>query len=88
MQSSREEQREIRNLLKWTIQRNKEKQENGKDQKSLQDIGVTKVTFHVKMDTIKDRYSKDQKKQGIFRTGDKNINKNCLKKKKRSSCLV
>ena len=34
------------------------------------------------MDTIKDRYSKDQKKQGILRTGDKNTHKNFKKKKK------
>ena len=64
------------------MQRNKGKQKDEKDQKSLQEIGVTKVTFHAKMDTIKDRYSKDQKKQGILRTGDKNTHKNCLKKKK------
>ena len=37
----------------------KRKQQNGKDQKSLQKIRDTKGTFHAKMGTIKDRGGMD-----------------------------
>ena len=37
------------------MQRNRGKQLNGKDQRSLQEIRHTMVTFHAKMGTIKDR---------------------------------
>ena len=37
------------------MQRNRGKQQNGKDQRSLQKIRDTKGNFHAKMGTIKDR---------------------------------
>ena len=37
------------------MQRNRGKQQNGKDQKSLQKIRDIKGRFHTKMGTIKDR---------------------------------
>ena len=44
-------------LLQGSMQRNKGKQQNGKDYISLQKIGDTKGIFHAKMGTIKDRNS-------------------------------
>ena len=41
------------------MQRNTGKQQNGKEQRSLQKIRDTKGTFHAKMGTIKDRHGKD-----------------------------
>ena len=41
------------------MQRNREKQQNGKDQRSLQDNQNTKGIFHAKMGSIKDRYGMD-----------------------------
>ena len=38
-----------------SMQRNRGKQQNGKDKRSLQDVRDTKGTFHAKMGTIKDR---------------------------------
>ena len=41
------------------MQRNREKQQNGKDQSLFKKIRYIKGTFHAKMGTIKDRYSMD-----------------------------
>ena len=41
------------------MQRNRGKQQNGKDQRSLQKIGDTKETFDAKMGTVKDKDGKD-----------------------------
>ena len=41
------------------MKRNRGKQQNGKDQRSLKKIGDIKGTFHARMDTIKDRNSED-----------------------------
>ena len=41
------------------MQRNRGKQQNGKDQSSLQKIGDTKGTFCAKMGSIKDRNGRD-----------------------------
>ena len=41
------------------MQRNREKQQNGKDQRSLQEIRDTKGTFHAKMGSIKGRNGMD-----------------------------
>ena len=41
------------------MQRNRGKQWNGKDQRSLKKIGDSKGTFHAKMGTIKDRNGMD-----------------------------
>ena len=58
MQSSREQQGEIRKPSSV----NNAKKQNGKDQSSLQEnwrYRDTKGTFHAKMDTLKDRNSKN-----------------------------
>ena len=41
------------------MQRNRGKQQNGKDQRSLKKIRNTKGTFHAKTGTIKDRNGMD-----------------------------
>ena len=41
------------------MQRNRGKQQNAKDQRSLQEIRDTKGTFHGKIGTIKDRKGMD-----------------------------
>ena len=41
------------------MQRNRGKQQNGKDQRSLQENRDTKGTFHAKMGSIKDRNGMD-----------------------------
>ena len=61
----------------------KEIEENnrmGKTRALFKKIRDTKGTFHVKMDTIKDRNGMDLKKQKILRRGGKNTRKNCTKK--------
>ena len=55
MQSSKEQQGEIKKSLpQQSMQRNRGKQQNGKDRDLFKKIGDTKGTFHAKMDTIKD----------------------------------
>ena len=41
------------------MKRNRGKQQNGKDERSLQEIRDTKGTFHAKMGSIKDRNGLD-----------------------------
>ena len=41
------------------MQRNKEKQQNGKNQRSFKKIRDTRGTFHAEMGTIKDRNGMD-----------------------------
>ena len=43
-------------------------------------IEATKGIFHAKMDTVKDRNSKDYQKQKRLRNSGKNTQKNCTKK--------
>ena len=62
------------------MQRNRGKQQNGKDRDLFKKIGDTKGTFQARMDTIKDRKCKDLKKQKRLRKGGKNTQKNCKKK--------
>ena len=58
------------------MQRNRGKQENGTDGRSLfKSIGDLKGTFHARI-TIKDRNSKNLTKQKRLRTGGKNTQKN------------
>ena len=54
-------------LLKWTVQRNRGKQWNGKDRRSLQKTGGIKETFSCMMDTIKDRKGKHLKEAELKR---------------------
>ena len=59
MQSSKEQQGEIRKPSPASVQRTRGKQQNGNDQRSLQEIRDTKGTFHAKMGTIKNRNGMD-----------------------------
>ena len=79
MQSSKEQQGEIRKLFSVMNVRNREKQQNGKDQKSFQE-NQTKGTFYPKMDTVKDRNGMDLTEAEDIRRGGKNTQKNCTKK--------
>ena len=58
------------NLPKNRMQRNRGKQQNGKDQRSLQKIRDTKGTFHAKMGSRKDR-------NGMDLTETEDIKKRC-----------
>ena len=62
----------------------KEIEENnrmGKTRDVFKKIGDTKGTFHAKMDSIKDRNSRDlAEAEFILRRGGKNTQKNCTKK--------
>ncbi len=51
------------------------KQQNGKDQRSLKEIGDNKRTFHARINTIRPETIRTQKKR--LRTGGKNEQKNC-----------
>ena len=60
MQSSKEQQGEVRKTSQSTMQRNRGKQKNGKDQRSLEENQRYQGTFHVKIGTIHyDGNSKD-----------------------------
>ena len=52
----------------------------GKTRNLFKKIRDTKVTFHAKMGTIKDRNSMDLSEAEILRRGGKNTQKNCIKK--------
>ena len=61
----------------------KEIEENnrmGKTRDLFKKIGDTKVTFHAKMSTIKERNGKDLREAKRIRRGSKNTQKNCTKK--------
>ena len=77
MQSSKEQQREIRKPFSAINVKKKGKQENGED--LFKKIRDTKGTFHAKMGSIKDRNDKDLHMQNRLRRGGKN-NQNCTKK--------
>ena len=51
------------------------KQQNGKEQRCLQEIGDNKRTFHARINTIRPKTIRTQKKR--LRTGGKNEQKNC-----------
>ena len=52
----------------------------GKTRDLFKKIRDTKVTFHAKMGSIKDRNHRDLTKAKILRRGGKNTHKNCTKK--------
>ena len=63
------------------MQRNREKQQNGKDYRDLfKKIRDTKGTFHPKMGSIKDRNGMDLTETRDIKRGGKNTEKNCTKK--------
>ena len=59
MQSSKEEQREIRKPSSVINARNRGKQQNGRTRDLFKKIRDAKGTFHAKMGTIKDRNGMD-----------------------------
>ena len=59
MQSSKEQQGEIKSLSQRSMQRNSGKQQNGKTRDLTKIIRDTKETFHAKMGSIKDRNGMD-----------------------------
>ena len=59
MQSSKEQQGEIRSLPQQSMQRNRGKQQMGKTRDLFKKIRDTKGTFHAEMDTIKNRNGMD-----------------------------
>ena len=61
------------------MQREREKQQNGKARDLFKKIRDTKGTFHAKMGSIKDRNGLDLTKQKILRKAGKNTQKNCTK---------
>ena len=54
----------------------------GKTRELFKKIRDTKVTFHAKMSTIKERNGKDLREAKRIRRGSKNTQKNCTKKKR------
>ena len=61
------------------MQRNRGKQQNGKDYDLFKKIRDTKGTFHAKMGLIKDRNGMDLREAEDLRRGGKNT-QNCTKK--------
>ena len=59
MQSFKEQQGDVRKPSSVISAKKLGKQQNGKDQRSLQEIRDTKGTFRAKMGTIKDRNDMD-----------------------------
>ena len=59
MQNSKEQQGEVRKCSSVINAKKQRKQQNGEDQRSLQEIRDTKGIFHAKMGTIKDRNGMD-----------------------------
>ena len=59
MQSFKEQQGDVRKPSSVISAKKLGKQQNGKDQRSLQEIRDTKGTFRTKMGTIKDRNGTD-----------------------------
>ena len=79
MQSSKEQQGEIRKPSTVINAKNRGKQQNAKSRDLFKKIRDTKGTFNAKMGTIKDRNSLDLEKQKKLRSG-KNTQKNYTKK--------
>ena len=79
MQSSKEEQGEKRkHPYVKNAKKNRRKQQNGKDQRALQEIRDTKGTYYAKMDTIKERNGVDLTETGDIKRGGKNTQKNYI----------
>ena len=64
------------------MQRNRGKQQNEKDQRSLQNIRDTKGSSHAKMATIKDRSSVDLTEAKDIKKRRQEYKKNYFKKKR------
>ena len=78
MQSSREEQREIRRPCK--IEEIEENNRMGKTRDLIKKIGDLKGTLHAQMGMMKDRNGKDLTEAERLRRGGKNTQKNYTRK--------
>ena len=73
-------QRDKKAFLRDQCKEIEENNRMGKTRDLFKKIRDTKVTFHAKMGSIKDRNGVDITKQKILRRGGKNTQKNCTKK--------
>ena len=80
MQSSKEQQGEIRVFLSDQYKEIEEDDRMGKTRGLFKKISDTKRTFHAKMASIKDRNGMDLTEAGDIRRGGKNTQKKCTKK--------
>ena len=80
MQSSKEQQREIRKPSSVINAKKEENNRKGKTRDHFKKIRDTKGTFHAKMGSTKDRNGMDLTEAEILRRGGKNTQKNCTKK--------
>ena len=62
------------------MQRNREKQQNGKNRDLFMKMRNTKGIFHAMMGSIEERNVRTKQKQKILRRGDKNIHRDVQKK--------
>ena len=76
MQSSKEQQEEIRKPSSAINARNRGKQQNRKTRSLFRKSSDTKGTFHVKMGSIKDRNGMDLTEAEDIKKGGKNTQKN------------
>ena len=79
MQSSKEQQGAIRKPFSVINAKKQGKQQNGKDQKSLEENQRYQGTFHTKMNTIKERNDMDLTEAGDTQKGGKNTQKKYAK---------
>ena len=79
MQSSKEQQVEIRKSFSMISKEIEENNRMGKTRELFKKTRDTKGTFHAKMDTIKDRNVMDLTEEDIKR-GGKSTQKKCTKK--------
>ena len=80
MQSSKEEQGEIRKPSSAINAKKEENNRMGKTRDLFKKIRDTKGTFHAKMGSIKDRNGMDLTEAEDIKKGGKNTQKNCTKK--------
>ena len=79
MQSSKEEQDEIKKPSSVISAKKQENNRMGKYRDLLKKVGDTKGIFHAKMSTIKDRNDRDLSKAEDIKSGN-NIQKNYTKR--------
>ena len=79
MQSSKDQQGEIKAFLSDQVKEIEENNRMGKTRDLFKKIKHTKGTFHAKMGSIKDRNDMDLTKAEILRRGGKNTKRTILK---------
>ena len=71
-------------LLEWTMQRNRGKQQNGKEQRVLQETGDTEGIFQAKTGIVNDRNDKDPTEAEDIKKGQQEYTEDYTKK----ACLT